>query len=73
MEIKQLAVEHMLTKTLAERDEMILAMHNQILDLQHQIEEKDKRLKELESQKKGNGSAKGKDRQQASAPASVGH
>ena len=73
MEIKQLAVEHMLTKTLAERDEMILAMHNQLLDLQRQIEEKDKRLKELEGDKKANGSAKGKARQQAGARVPVGH
>ena len=55
MEVQQLAIEHTLAKTLAERDEMVLGLHNQLLDLQRQIEEKDKRIEELEGQKKGKG------------------
>lgn len=55
MEVQQLAIEHTLAKTLAERDEIILGLHNQLLDLRRQIEEKDKRIEELEGQKKGKG------------------
>jgi len=40
----------MLAKTLAERDEMILGMHNQILDLQRQVEEKNEHIKKLEGE-----------------------
>jgi len=47
MEIQQLAVEHMLTKTLAERDEMILGMHTEITNLQSQLAERDKKIQAL--------------------------